>query len=91
MFTRSSRYERVVRSQSCKKRKNCFKTLNTGMQRCRDHRCIYYRGGGEVSLSWPIQGGSARKDSFVRPEVCEEVGISLVEVCKRVISVCKKT
>ena len=46
MFTRSSRYERVVRSQSCKKRKNCFKTLNTGMQRCRDHRCIYYRGGG---------------------------------------------
>ena len=51
------------------------------------------RGGGGYSLLWPIRGGPER-GTLLRVEVCETVGISLVEIYetveKSVVSVRKK-
>ena len=61
----------------------------------------YPRGGGGgvgvgTSYSGPYQEVSKERGTFLRPQVYERVGISLVEVYKRVdreidLSVCKKT
>ena len=51
------------------------------------------RGGGGYSLLWPIRGGPER-GTLLRVQVCETVGISLVEIYetveKSVVSVRKK-
>ena len=52
--------------------------------------------GVGTSYSGPYQEVSKERGTFLRPQVYERVGISLVEVYKRVdreidLSVCKKT
>ena len=44
----------------------------------------FYPGGRGNSQWWPIRGGSAQKRYIFRLQVYERVGISLVEVYKRV-------